>query len=226
MRFETNQAKPKLGQGIYSIPDVAKLLNLPYKKVSHWLNTLWNGKLGYQFQFKYSWNIDLTKAVNFYTLIEFFTFYQLSEAGVASKKLLELHTKLSSQFNTPYPFANQKILKKIKTDGKNIFIEDSEGIYSYDKLQFYFDFIKDFFKNIDFDSSEMAVRLWPLGKSRSVVCDPSHQFGHPVIVGTNIPVETLWQLYNAGESVDFISSIYSISPKQVLDSVEFCNKAA
>lgn len=226
MSLELHQLKPELGKGIYTVPDVAKLLQLPYNKVNHWLNKLWNGRLGYQFQFKYSWNIDLSNAVNFYTLIEFFTFYQLLEAGISSRKLLELHNGLAKKYDTPYPFANQKILNTIKTDGKNIFIEDKNGIYSYDKLQFFFAFIRDFFKNIDFDSNEMAIRLWPLGKSKSIVCDPSHQFGQPVIDGTNIPAETLYELYEAGEPIDYISDLYSITSKQVRDSVEFCKRAA
>ncbi len=112
--FEALQTKPMLGTGIYTIPDIAVILQLPYIKINRWLNKFWNDKLGQKFESKYSWNVDFTKAVNFYTMIEIYTFYQLSNAGVSSKKILNAHEEFSCQLNTPYPFANKLVLDGIQ----------------------------------------------------------------------------------------------------------------
>jgi uncharacterized protein (DUF433 family) len=221
-------ARPQLGKGIYSLPDIAMLLGIPNYKVNRWIRTFWDGNLGAEFNSQYSWNVDLTKAVNFHTLVEIYLFYQLSQAGVNSVKILEAHKILSAQYRTPYPFAQKNIITKIRTEGTRVLFEYKDGeIYTLDaKRQFKLGFIRDFFKNLDFDGGNLAVRLWPLGKSKAIVCDPDHQFGQPVIPGTNILAETISDLHQAGDSVTFISKTYNISRKQVDDAIEYGRKAA
>jgi uncharacterized protein (DUF433 family) len=226
--FETLQTKPLLGTGIYTIPDIAMILRLPYSKINRWVNTFWNDKFGQRYGAKYSWNVDLSRAVNFYTLIEIYTFYQLSQSGIASKEILNAHELLADKYQTSYPFANSEILKCLRTDGKKVMFEQNDGvIYSIDiHKQTYLNFIKEFYKNLDFGNDSVAVRLWPLGKEKSIVCDPHHQFGLPVISGTNINVETLYELYKAGEAVWFIADLFNLDESKVTDAILFCKKAA
>jgi len=226
--FNTLQDKPKLGTGIYTMPDIALILGIPYSKVNRWINKFWNDKLGQQFEKTYSWNVDLTKAVNFYTLVELFVFYEISKAGVRPQKILEAHQILSKHYKTPYPFAFKKVLENIKTDGKKIFLEEKDGsIFSLDiHRQFNLGFIKDFCKNLDFDGNSLVYRYWPLGKGRTILCDPHHQFGQPVINGTNITAEALNDMYLAGEPAWFIADIFHIKESNVVDAIEFCKKAA
>ena len=226
--FETLQTKPMLGTGIYTIPDIAMILGLPYAKVNRWINTFWNDRFGQEHDCKYSWKVDLTKAVNFHTLIELYSFYQLSQAGVSTREILSAHEILSKQYITHYPFASKFILESLRTDGRKILFEQKDGtIYSVDaSKQFKLSFIKDFFKNLDFDSDNLAIRFWPIGKDKAVVCDPHHQFGQPVICGTNINAETLYDLYKAGEPEWFIADLYNIEESKVNDAILFCKKAA
>lgn len=223
MKTQTLIAEPKLGMGIYTMPDIAMLFRLPNHKINRWVNTFWDDKLGKQYESRYSWNIARTKAVNFYTVVEMFTFYQLSEAGVRSNKILEAHEVLSKRFKTPYPFAQKNIIKHIKTEGRKVLFEDkSGGIYSLDSnLQFHLEFIKDFFKNLDFDDGNLAIQLWPLGKDKDVVCNPHHQFGQPVIAGTNILAEAVAEMYMAGDKKNFIQKTFNISRKQIDDALAY-----
>lgn len=222
------QTKPMLGTGIYTVPDIATILRLPYAKINRWINSFWDDKFGQQYGAKYSWNIDLTRAVNFFTLIEIYTFYQLSQSGIATKEILKAHQILADQIHTPYPFANKYILDGLRTDGKKVIFEQKDGIiYSVDKhKQTYLNFIKEFYKNLDFGNDSLAVRLWPLGKEKAIVCDPHHQFGLPVVAGTNINVEALYELYKAGEPEWFIADLYSLDESKVNDAILFCKKAA
>lgn len=219
-------SEPKLGMGIYTMPDIAMLFRLPNHKINRWVNTFWNEKLGKQYESHYSWNIARTKAVNFYTVVEMFTFYQLSKANVSSTKILEAHEVLSKRFNTPYPFAQKNILKNIRTEGKKVLFEDNTGnIYSLDaNLQFQLEFIREFFKNLDFDEGSLAVRFWPIGRERDIVCDPHHQFGQPVIAGTNILAEAVAEMVKAGDKKDFIARTFNISRKQIDDALAYANQ--
>ena len=180
------------------------------------------------FNKKYSWSDGKSKAISFHTLIELYTFYQLSKAGVHSRKIIEAHKILTVKFDTPFPFATSQILENISTDGKRIYFEEGvEIIFNIDKtFQLNLRFISDFFKKIDFDGGDLANRLWPIGKDKSIVVDPKHQFGQPTIYGTNINAQTVNNYYLGGEKIEFIADIFDIENHQIEDAIEFCKKAA
>ncbi len=71
-----------------------------------------------------------------------------------------------------------------------------------------------------------AEKLYPKGKNSSIVIDPHHRFGEPVIEDTNISAESIFSFYNAGESISTIASLYDISEKQVNDALDFFSIAA
>ncbi len=223
MNFENKLA---IGSGIYTIAEITKILRLPYHKVNTWVNTYWDGKLGQAFQSRYSWTVNKSKAVSFHTLVEFYILFLLAQAGVKTNQVLKAHLELSKIYNTPFPFAQKNILKGIRTDGKKIFFNTNGGTISLDgKFQFQIEFVKLFFKNLEFDDELLANRFYPLGKKRNIVVDPTRQFGHPVIGNTNIYPETIFNLYKAGEPTKFIAHLYEINEKEVQDAIEYCKAA-
>jgi len=216
----------KIGNGIYTIPEVSRILRLPYQKVRHWSNKYWDEILGTEINHQYSWTIGKSKAVSFHTLIEFYVFYLLAETGVKTKKIIDAHIELSKFFNSDFPFAKKGILENIKTDGSKIYFLLDQNIISLDGTkQFNLSFIETFFENLEFDSNFLAARFWPLGKEKNIVIDPKRQFGHPVIGKTNIYPETLNNLFKSGEPIDFIAFTYEISKKDVQDAIDFCQAA-
>ncbi len=222
------QDRPVLGTGIYTVPDISLILGLPYAKVNRWINKVWNEKLSSIHGLPYYWTIDLTKAVNFQTLVEINTFYHLSQAGVPTKELRRVHNILAEQFNTLYPFARKDIIEHLRTDGRKVLFEYSTNVICTLDVtrQFKLGFIRDFFKNLDFGANDIATRLWPIGKERRIVCDPHHQFGQPILSGTNIFASTIFRLYRAGETKDFIRELYQVDNQAVEDAIIFFDKAA
>jgi uncharacterized protein (DUF433 family) len=220
--------KPELGYGIYTTPDIAQILRLPYGKVHRWIKDYWDNNFAKEVNSRYSWTDGKAIAISFHTLVEIFTFYQFTHAGVTVDKIITSHKILSKKFDTPFPFATSDVLINISTDGKRIyFLENGKDIISLDAShQLNLDLVRQYFKKIEFDGGSLAVRLWPIGKDKSVVVDPSHQFGQAVIKGTNISPETLFELHEAGEPDDFIASLYGVSNKQVQDALDYCRKAA
>lgn len=218
----------ELGYGIYTIPDIANILNLKYHKVERLLNEYWDKRFVNALGKKYSWAIGKTKAVSFHTLVEFYIFFQLKESGVSTQEILKAHKELSEMYNTAFPFAVSKIIQDISCAGRKIVFKTKKGDYiNLDSTkQLNLGFIQEFAKKLVFDANNLAEKFYPLGKKNSVVVDPHHQFGQPVISETNIFPQTIFNLYNAKESKQFIAASYDITLKQVNDSIAYCKKAA
>ena len=55
--INTAENSLKIGNGIFTIRDISKILNLPYHKVTFWLNNYWDGELGAEYKNVYSWTV-------------------------------------------------------------------------------------------------------------------------------------------------------------------------
>jgi uncharacterized protein (DUF433 family) len=219
------KSKPSLGIGVYSVPDVARILNLELPLVRRWLREYWENKFKAGKKIYSTWGSGREKIVHFYTLIEFYVFYQLRKQKLSAQSISKSHEIIAEELNTQFPFATSTIL----TDGKKILYKiDDEIIINADKSrQLNFSaIIKDFCKQIDFGKDHLALRYWPLGKHKNIIVDPHHQLGQPIIKNTNILAETLYRMSTAGEKINFIASLYDVSQSDVKDSIEFFKKAA
>lgn len=221
MNFENTL---QLGIGVYTSSEIAQILRLPYHKVNRWIDKYWDGELGQEFESRYSWKTDNSKAVSFHTLVEFYVMVQFAEAGVKTRKVLEAHKELSKGYNTAFPFALKKVLTGIKTDGKKIYLDKDGSTISLDGTkQLNLDFIRIFFMKLDFNSDHIASQLWPIGRNKAILVDPQRKFGHLVIEGTNIFPETIYQLHQSGDPIDYIA--YELELKQINDAIEYCSAA-
>src|SRR5258705_5077788 len=122
--------KPSLGIGLYSVPDVARILNLEPSFVRRWLKEYWENRFKIGRKNKSTWGVGRDKTVHFYTLIEFYVFYQLRKQGLSAQSIAKSHEIIAEEINTQFPFASSIIL----TDGKKIFYKiDDEIIINADK---------------------------------------------------------------------------------------------
>lgn len=218
--------KRELGSGIYTIPDISRLLNLPQAKVRRYLNDYWDERLGKKlFGETYSWSVgNKIKAVNFYTLIELYTCFHLQELGVSPKQVLRSRIAISKDLQMPYPFASAKLL----SDGRKIWYEFEDSIVNADgtKQSDFVEFIKEFASKIEFNSNKLAEKFWPAGKQSDIVVNPRHQFGQPILNGTNINAEVIFSMYESGEPIETIGILYDLTKKQVCDAISFYKKPA
>jgi uncharacterized protein (DUF433 family) len=209
----TNTEAPKLGEGVYFPIDVSQILKLPYHQVKYMMKTYWHAT---------TFGDKGNKAINFYALIEFYTYYNLRKKGYTSPAIKKLHTQLSKVYNTPYPFASIEVLtpKKIGKKSKIWYKYQGNIIKGDGKQQPSIQsFVKPFLKQIEFGEDLLAKRFYPLYHTENIVVDPLHQFGKPVINGTNIQTKTISALINAGESKQNVCILYDISEKQVNDAI-------
>lgn len=215
----------QLGNGIYTVPDLALILQLPQAKVRRWLAEFYDERLAANTKDKYSWGEGKDKVTNFLTLIEFYIFYMLREKKMGVSKILTAHQYMSKELQTKYPFASYKLL----INDKEILygIDNNTWVHADESNQIVIHrMIEAFFEKIDFSSNEIAERFWPLGKNHNIVVDPHHQFGQPVIVGTNINAATIYSMYESGERLSTISILYDLTKEQVNDAIAFCKSKA
>jgi uncharacterized protein (DUF433 family) len=214
-----------LGSGIYTLPDVATILRLPQEKVRRWMNGYWNAKFGQSTQTAFSEGTGRERITNFLTLIEFFTFYQLRDAGVSTQRIIKAHQVLEMLLHMPYPFASSSIL----TDGRQVLFTGEAGaiIQADESLQITIAQVTSpFCKKIDFDNQTLAGRFFPVSRESSVVIDPERKFGQPIIDGTSILTQTIYNLHRGGEPVALICKLYDLAPGQVEDVIAFHRQAA
>ncbi len=214
------KAEATIGEGIYSVKDVSQILFLPYHKVNYWLNVFWDNKFINNNFKSYSFGSKQNRAVNFYTLIEFYTFYKLRQAGLSARKIQDAHEVISKELKTPYPFATQ-----IRTDGRCVWYEHpifQDIIKADGKSQITIkDILLPYLKKIDFGDDGIAKQFFPIGKNHDIVVNPKNQFGQPIIKGTNIKTHIINGFLESGDSIESISELYNISTSQIKDVREF-----
>ncbi|MEX1269479.1 MAG: DUF433 domain-containing protein [Balneolaceae bacterium] len=226
MTAQPATVQPELGQGIYSIPDAAAILDMPVGKVRRWVNKYWELEFLKNVDEGYTWGESREKAFHFLTLIEIIAVDSFREAGVSFPTIKLAHSKLAELFGTKYPFAHAELM----TDGKRIFHElmhdtlvelNEKQQLSFTKL------VAPYCKKTDFQNkTHLAERFWPLGKNHNIVVDPHHSFGQPVISGTNTTVEAIISMLRAGESPEMIADLYELNRKDVKDVRLFMKRSA
>ncbi len=203
-----------LGEGIYFPVDVAQILRLDPHRVRYLMSTFWKD---------HTFGERGNKAINFYSLIEFYTYYHLREKGFTSHHIKDFHARLAKALNTPYPFASIKVLdrKGNKTQKSKIWFDYKGELMRDDRTiqPTISSFIKPFLKQVIFDKSEMATQFFPFTHTENIIVDPRHQFGQPIIKGTNIQTKTIYRLSEAGETNANICKLYDINERQVSDAI-------
>jgi uncharacterized protein (DUF433 family) len=218
-----NNSTSIIGGGIYTAADASRILKVNYTKTKYWFNYYAKHKFSSATHHNYHFKIKDSVVVNFLTLIEMVVFYTLKEKGIATKKITNAHTVMSEFLNSPHPFAMQDIY----INGKSILFGDNDQLLTADvRLQsVLIQVLRPFISKIAFDEDRLARKFYPLGKKKSVVVNPLHQFGQPVIEGTNILTQTVFNLLSAGESKRSIAKLYDLSISQINDAIQFTEAA-
>jgi uncharacterized protein (DUF433 family) len=214
----------EIGNGIYTVPDLALILHLPQWKVRRWLTDFYDQRLAND-KIKYSWGEGKDRTTNFLTLIEFYIFYMLREHKIGVGKILEAHQQMSKLLKTRYPFASHNLLVNKKDILYQVGLDTWVHADKTNQIVIH-RLIQEFSKKIDFSENSMAKRFWPLGKDHSIVVDPHHQFGQPIIHGTNINAANIFSMYESGEPLSTIGILYDLTEEQVNDAIAFCKRTA
>jgi uncharacterized protein (DUF433 family) len=229
MSIQSNprEATTRLSSGVYTIPDAAKLLQINRQLLRRWLT-------GYPVDparledpccpgpgAMKSRGLGRDRHFGFLTLIEIFTAYHLRTQGFSMHQLRLFRNELAHRFDTEFPFALRGLLtsgrKLLKEMGNEALLEvASGGQTAFEQV------LGPFCEKIEFDSdSNLAVRFFPKGRQSSIVVDPKHAFGQPVIAGTNLTTAALASRLRGGESDSDLANDFDITEQQVREVRDF-----
>ncbi len=227
----TDTSIPTLAAGAYTLPDAARLLNLPLARLRTWVSGSValdpeDSNRRYPVGQLASKGAGRDRTFSFLTLIELFSIAQLRARGVSMGTLRKARAELALRYQTPHPFALEGLL----TDGRRLLKELGDasllelctgGQTSFESV------LAPFCQRLDFDTStRLATRFFPNGRGSIVVVDPHHSFGRPIIDGTNITTEAIASLIRGGEKIEDVAADFELDPAQVQEAWGFETRLA
>lgn len=213
-----------LERPIYGVAEAAGLLGLRADRTRAWLD-------GYERQgVRYSPVVRSEPTgediVTWGEFVELGYLREYRRKGVPLQRLRPVIEDLRQEFSTPYPLATAKpfLYGKelvLELQQRNdlpaalaIVIRSGQTIALAGETQ-------RFLQKVEFHPpGEGDVRrLLPAGKASPVVIDPLVRFGRPNVSG--VATERLWELYDAGETIEQISTGYDLAEELVRAAVAY-----
>lgn len=214
-------SEPGLGTGIYTISEAAHLLQVSKRKVVGWAERYVHSREG---PVRVSPPVlDREGAepglLTFHDLIELVFVREFRKAGVDLPQIRAAAALLREEWNTPYPFATQKV---VDLERKLVNREDMKTIIGRQQV---FEFGRKFFNDVDFDRFGLAEKWHPLGKGKLIILDPHRSFGAPIELRSGIRTDVLYRQYLAeGGDVQAVADWYEVPTEAVKQAVEFEEK--
>jgi uncharacterized protein (DUF433 family) len=205
----------RLGIGLYSIPEAARLLRAHPQRVRRWIQPE-EGLIPRVFDAE-------ERTICFLELMELHFVKMFREAGVSLQTIRRAATTAAKRFETPCPFA----VHRFDTDGRTIFAalidaeRDASLLEDLRRGQYVFDdIVRPFFKKLEYDTSD-AVRFWPQDITGRVVLDPRRRFGKPIDSPTGVPTISLFHAIEAGEDAATVASWFAVPVAAITAAVAF-----
>ena len=131
---------------------------------------------------------------------------------------------LNQHFPSSHPLADQHF----ETNGLDLFVEQFGNLIAIsDEGQLSMrDMLKAHLHRIERDVSGLAIKLYLFTRRdvsetapRVIVVDPRIAFGRPVVVGTRISTEVVYQRFEAGESIARLADDYGRTPAEIEEAL-------
>lgn len=213
-----------LERPVYGIVEAAGLLGLRPDRARAWLDGYERRGVTYPPVIRPSSTGD--EIVTWGEFVELGYLREYRRKGVPLQRLRPVIDALRSEFGTPYPLATAKPF----VYGKELVLELQEQndiprsiaiVVASGQTIALTEEAARFFKKVEFDPpGEGDVRrLHPAGPASPVVIDPLVRYGQPSVNG--VATERLWELFDAGESVDEIADGYDMPAELVRAAVAY-----
>lgn len=220
---ETTMREFGLQEGIYSIHDVSEIIGQKYYTVRRWFAKL--AEVQYEGLDKAAQKDIEERRINFHGLVELVVIGTLLDNNFKIKQILKARNDLGKKTKKIYPFATNNVKDKLKVAGKSIIFEFSDGIVTLDGTgQYHLEFIREFFDDIEFDSSGVAQRLIPTKGQGKIVIDPSVGGGKPSFKEhKGIQVDTIMKFYDGPDSIPELQADYGLSKEEIEAAIEYAS---
>lgn len=215
---------PILERPVYGVAEAAGLLGLRSDRARAWLDGAVRQGVSYPPVIRPEHTGD--DIVTWGEFVELGYLREYRRKGVPLQRLRPVIAELRHELGTPYPLATAKpyVYDRelvLELQERNdlpqaiaIVIRSGQEILMTPETN-------RFFKKVEFDPGAgcCALRLRPAGDASPVVIDPLIRFGRPAVSG--VATDRLWELHDAGESLDEIAAAYEIDIESVRAAVAY-----
>jgi uncharacterized protein (DUF433 family) len=213
-----------LEAGIYTVPEVARLVRAPQPDVRVWIeghtgkqDPVITNQLG---------RVGGKMAVSFANLMELRFIARFAAAGIGLREIRNILQEAQRTLRHPHPFATHTVFK---TDGKKIVADIARKnglnlIYDLKSKNYEMPTVvmKSFKENVVFDPQGEAIAWTPRPDiAPNVIVHPRLSFGRPVLKQSHIPTDTVAKAVNVEGNVRFVADIFDIQERHVREAIKF-----
>lgn len=212
---ETTMREFGVHEGIYSIKDAATIIGEKYDKVRRWFIKLSNAD--YEgIDGAAQKDVD-QRRISFHGLVELVVIGTLLENDFKVRTIFKARTDLANRTDKMYPFATNNVRDNLKVAGSSILFELPSGTINLDGSgQYNLELIREFFRDIQFDTSGVAQSIMPSKGKGQIVIDPKVGGGKPSFKKhEGVQVETIMKFYDGEESIPELVEDYGITKVEV-----------
>ena len=213
-----------LERPVYGLTEAAGLLGLRSDRTRAWLDGYERHGVRYAPVIREAHTGD--DIVTWGEFIELGYLREYRRCGVPLQRLRPVIDELRREFATPYPLATAQPFVM----GRELVLEVQERndlpsaiamVIRSGQQVMLTDVANRFFRKVEFEKADDGDvrRLRPAGPASVVVIDPLVRFGRPTVQG--IATERLWELFDAGETIDQIADGYDITHEMVRAAVTY-----
>ncbi len=221
---DVTTARSILERPVYGVIEAAGLLGLRSDRARAWLDGYQRSGVDYAPVIREEHTGE--DIVTWGEFVELGYLREYRRKGVPLQRLRPVIEELRREFHTPYPLATARpyvydrelVLDVQERDGLPtqiaIVVRSGQEILLADGA-------RQFLRKVEFDPGEHGAirRLFPAGLSSPVVIDPLVRFGRPSVSG--VSTERLWELADAGETIEEIASGYDLPGEAVRAAVSY-----
>ena len=159
------------------------------------------------------------EAASFLDLVEVVAISRLKEVGFSLRSIRTIVGNCQEILGVERPLS----ALKFKTDGRDVFVDRGEILLDVGRrkrMTAWNDVLAPFLEELDYQG-DWVERWWPLGKSRPIVIDPEYGFGMPVIEGSGVRTEIIYERLRVGELPEQIADDFNVSTVEVSRAIQF-----
>jgi uncharacterized protein (DUF433 family) len=212
-----------LERPVYGVVEAAGLLGLRPDRTRAWLDGYEQRGVVYDPVVREKHSGD--ELVTWGEFVELSYLREYRRSGVPLQRLRPVIEELRREFGTPYPLATARpfVIDKelvLEIQERNDLPSTIAIVVRSGQEIMLADGANRFFRKVEFDPrGRDAARVRPLGTVSPVVIDPLVRFGRPAVSG--VATERLWELFDAGESVEEIAAGYELSVADVSAAIAY-----
>lgn len=215
----------RFDSGLYSVPEAARLVRVP-------AGSLWNWVRGYRYPTRAGRarakpvllvpRESGKPALTFVNLMEAVALAGFRQSGVSMQRVRKALEYAKRAMEEAHLLASQRIL----SDGRDLFWEyrerrdpDAHLVNLVQGGQKVFpEAVERYLREVEWGQDHYARRWWPgapEARAGAVVVDPKRAFGAPVIAGTGIRTEDIFDRFSAGEPMEELVEDYGLTLAQI-----------